>query len=95
MTTPETHEWPAMADLYAALVTVAREVPFLSSHDRALLLRDAVCAAVDELRVGGRTSERVVFLVKMIAAEAGIDEERHREVIEQLTAWCVQRFYAP
>ena len=90
-----TIEWPALGALYAALVTVADEAPFLSNQDRARLLRDAVCAAVDELRAGGRTSEHVVFLVKRMAAEAGIEDGRCREVIEQLTAWCVQRFYAP
>ena len=81
-----------MAALYSALASAARELPYLSDYDRAVLLRDAVCAAVDELGTN-RTSERVVFLIKQLAAEAGIEEPRDQDVVGQLTAWCVQRYY--
>ena len=74
---------------------VAREVRHLSERDRALVLRDAVCAAVDELRASGRTSERVVSLVRRMAVDAGIDEVMDLAAIEQIAAWCVQRYYAP
>jgi hypothetical protein len=86
--------WSAVDALYAALTTAAAELPFLGDRDRAFVLRDAVCAAVDELRAAGRTSERVVFLIKWLAAEAGLDATQHIEAIEQIAGWCVQRYYA-
>jgi len=88
-------EWPATAALYAALTAVAPEAKNTSARDRALLLRDAVWAAVDELRVNGRTCERVVALVRVLAAEGGLDEARAPEVVGDIAAWCVQRYYAP
>jgi hypothetical protein len=54
-----------------------------------------VWAAVDELRVNGRTCERVVALVKVLAAEGGLDEAHAPEALGDIAAWCVQRYYAP
>ena len=88
-------EWPATAALYAALAAVAPEAVHTPAPDRALLLRDIVWAAVDELRVHGRTCERVIALVKVLAREGGLDETQTPEVMDDIVAWCVQRYYAP
>jgi hypothetical protein len=40
-------------------------------------------------------SERVVSLVRLLAIDAGIDEVRDLAAIDQIAAWCVQRYYAP
>lgn len=87
--------WPATAALYAALKDVMPELHNMSGRDRALVLRDAVSAAVDELRPTGRTCERIVMLIRCLATEAGIENAHVPEAIDEIEAWCVQRFYAP
>lgn len=81
-----------MAALYAALTCVAPEISHLSDRDRALVLRDAVCTAVDELRASGRTSARIVALIKSMAVSAGMDDLRDAAAIEHIAAWCVKRY---
>jgi hypothetical protein len=88
-------EWPATTALYAAFTAVAPEARHTSARDRALILRDAVWATVDELRVHGRTCERVIALIKVLAAEGGLDEAHAPAVVDDIVAWCVQRYYAP
>ncbi len=87
-------EWPATAALYAALRDVTPELHNISGRDRTLLLRDAVGAAVDELRATGRTCERIVRVVRCLMTEAGVVTAHVPEAIDEIEAWCVQRFYA-
>ena len=82
-----------MAALYAALTSVAPEISHLSDRDRALVLRDEVCTAVDELRATGRTSAGIVALIKSMAVSAGMDDVRDADAIEHIAAWCVKRYY--
>jgi hypothetical protein len=77
------------------MLAVAPQIAQLSGRDQALVLRDLVCRAVDELRASGRTFTRVSRLVTRLAAEAGLDEVRDRLAREQLVAWCAQRYYGP
>jgi hypothetical protein len=60
-----------------------------------VLLRDSVCAAVDELRLTGRASKHVVMLIRCLATEAGMHTADARGAIDEIEAWCIQRFYAP
>lgn len=75
--------------------SVAPEARQLSDRDRAVVLRDVVWAAVNELRTPGRTCERVVTLIKLLATEGGLDEAHAPEVMDDIDAWCVQRHYGP
>ena len=75
------------------MADVAPELALLSARDRGLLLRDLVCAAVEELRRAGRSFDRVTRLITRLAVAAGLDDVRDREVLEQVVAWCGQRFY--
>lgn len=90
-----TNEWPAVLALQAAFVAVASENRFFSDTERSWMLRDPVCAAVIELRATGRSSAEIVLLVKLIATQAGFDARRDQKSIEQIGAWCVQRYFAP
>ena len=84
----------AVNALFSAMNAVAKELPALSPRDRSLLLRDFVCATVDELRENGRSSARIVTVLRDLAQEAGIEPE-DEAVMSDLAAWCVQRYYAP
>lgn len=87
--------WPAVGEMFAAMVDAAPNLQSLSEQDLAAILREPVFAAVNELKATGRPFVSVSNLVACLAAEAGIDQRRAGDMVRQLLAWCAQRFYAP
>ena len=54
-------------------------------------LRRAVNEAVDELRRNGVSSATIQFEIASLTA-AHIDPVAYRNIVEQMTAWCLARF---
>jgi hypothetical protein len=72
------------------------------------LVRDRVCALVDELKTAGVTPERVIVAIKEVARDAHIDghvrlldasngREPYRPsagLLDSMVKWCIERYYA-
>jgi len=76
------------------MLALADELPALPPSERARLLRDSVCAAVDELRASGRSSARAVQILRELATDAGI-AANNEDVMNDFATWCTDRYYAP
>ena len=82
----------SVSALLDAMVAVANTAPPQLPRERAKVLRTAVRSAVDELRARGRTLGRTVYVLLKLAKKSRITRA---DLIEQIVAWCVQRYYAP
>jgi len=83
---------PALDALRVALqsVSTTTRAPNTFELDQ---LRRRVCDAVEELRHYGLPAERVVVVIKQLAADAGFG--RHNDASrEQLVSWCIDQYYA-
>lgn len=76
--------------LHAALALVRPRAASLTDDDLSLL-RERVCAAVDEMRANGLGPRQVVEAVKNLATESGL-QWISIELIERLVSWCVARY---
>jgi hypothetical protein len=75
-----------------ALHRVSMRESLLLQGNFASQLREPTFAAVDELKRDGLSAMNIQFELYALAAEAGIGTAT--EVLDALTAWCVQRYYA-
>jgi hypothetical protein len=66
-------------------------------------LRQRVCAVVDDLKDGGWPAERIIVLVKGIAADAGLSASHgiidadstcdDDAIIASMVQWCIAHYY--
>jgi hypothetical protein len=87
-------ESSAVKMLLDTMVAIGADLRALSPRDRALVLRDLACAAVDELRAEGRNSAQIVSQLRLLAMDAGI-LPNNTDVMDEIESWCVQRYYGP
>jgi hypothetical protein len=85
----------------------AHTAPSLTAAE-VQLLRDQVCALVDEMKSTGATPERVIVAMKGVAMDARIDghvrlhdpdprREPYRPssgLLDSMVKWCIERYYA-
>ena len=88
---------PAESAVRTSLATISAASGIASADDKAIL-KDSVCAAVDELKAQGWPIENIIIWVKEIAAEAGLGSHRFRprqpdSIIEEVVKWCIERYY--
>jgi hypothetical protein len=88
--------------LVLAGVRAARE-----AHAATSELREAVCAHVRELKERGYPPERVLIVVKVLLAEAGIRKTGpladrgsatlvpETEIVDRVVAWCIEEYFSP
>jgi hypothetical protein len=58
------------------------------------VLRERVCAVVDEMKAAGQPPERIVVAIKRIGQEAGLGGFDDR-LAQRLIRWCLERYYGP
>jgi hypothetical protein len=98
------YDRPAVAALRDSLASVVEShpVPLDTEHHR--LLKERVCAVVDDLKVAGWPPERVIVAVKQVATDAGLSPSRgvlngatalnERDgFIVEMVRWCIERYY--
>jgi hypothetical protein len=81
----------AVNKLSEVLAGFAENLTPSPDRERVSTLRRAVYEAVDELRQKGNSSATIQFEIGSLAA-AHIDPVAHRNVLEQMTAWCLRRY---
>ena len=88
---------PAERAIRTSLATISAASGAASAGDK-LLLKEHVCAVVDELKAQGWPIESIIIWMKEIAAEAGLGSHRFRprqpdSIIEDVVKWCIERYY--
>jgi hypothetical protein len=88
---------PAELAIRTSLATISAASGAVTAGDKALL-REHVCAVVDELKAQGWPIENIIIRVKEIGAEAGLGSHRFRprqpdSIIEEVVKWCIERYY--
>jgi hypothetical protein len=76
--------------LHAALALVRPRAASLTDEDLALL-RDRLCAALDQMRAEGTSPKQAVIIVKGLAAVTGL-QWISIELVDQLASWCAERY---
>lgn len=76
----------------AALAVVRPRAAGLTDRDLTLL-RERLCAAVEEMRLAGISRDQAVVVVKGVATDSGL-HWTSIELIERLASWCAEHYAA-